>query len=58
MFYNFSNLWFDQSSELIIGSFINRTGTSFEDARAGGRVWTPVYFDYLMAILDARAVAN
>ena len=36
----------------------NRTGTSFEDARARGIVWTRVYFDYLMGILDARAVAN
>ena len=31
---------------------------SFEDARAGGLVWTRVYLDYLIGILDARAVFN
>ena len=41
-----------------IGWFSNRTGTSPEDARACGIVWTRVYFDYLMGILDARAVVN
>ena len=42
----------------LIDWFNNRTGTSFEDARAHGIVWTPFYFDYIWVFLMRAPLSN